>query len=124
MGKAVPKDIREACDDRIKDWLGNRKSHQHVHLTDVHPWQDMDHRQYYYGTMPNSQIACLVVLAQLAPRYGWQVKFALDFPGSSSGSIEAVVVHALKAVQASGGAPGTVGGGGGNARGPGPNQKK
>jgi aspartyl-tRNA synthetase len=40
----------------------------------------------------------LVVFAQLAPRHGWQVKWALDFPGSPSGIIEVVVFPALRAV--------------------------
>ncbi|KAI9719186.1 MAG: hypothetical protein M1828_006279 [Chrysothrix sp. TS-e1954] len=123
LGSPVPQDIREACDERIKDWLGNRKAHQHVHLTDVHPWQDMRHRQYHYAVMADGKIACLVVLAQLAPEYGWQVKFGLDFPGSTSGAIEAVIVHALKSVQSTGANTATFGGGASNELIPGHNLK-
>jgi aspartyl-tRNA synthetase len=43
-----------------------------------------------------------VVLAQLAPRYGTQVKWALDFPDAVNGSIEYTVQTALKAAADSG----------------------
>ena len=102
IGTHVPKDVMEKCDKRIEDWLGNRKGHQHVHLTDVHPWQDMEHRQYHYAVKSDGQICALLVLAQLAPKHGWQVKYSLDFPGSPNGVIEALVIHGLKAIQTKG----------------------
>ena len=123
LGEPVPDDVRQKIDHRIKDWLGNRKDHQHVHLTDVHPWQDMAHRTYHYATTRDGQIAALVVLAQLAPQHGWQVKFSLDFPNAPSGTIEAAVVHALKAVQAMGATTATFGGGATTSFKPGQNLK-
>ena len=106
----VPRDVREKVDQRVQDWLHGRKGKQ-VHLTDVHPWQDVAHRQYHYTTTPDGTISGLVILAQLSPDHGWQIKFALDFPGAPSGAIEMLVMHALKAAAASGATSVTFGGG-------------
>ncbi|KAI0889785.1 aspartyl-tRNA synthetase [Annulohypoxylon maeteangense] len=46
----------------------------------------------------NGAILALVVLAQLAPRHGWQVKWAFDFPAAPNGTIEALVETALSAL--------------------------
>lgn len=111
IGEPVTKDFRDKIDQRIQDWLGNRKGHQHVHLTEVTPWQDVEHRQYHYAVQSDGQIAALVVLAQLSPKHGWQVKYSLDFPGAPNGAIESLVIHALKQVQAKGETQATFGGG-------------
>ncbi|KAK5128598.1 hypothetical protein BJ546DRAFT_225601 [Cryomyces antarcticus] len=110
LGEPVPEDARGKIDDRVKDWLANRKGKQ-VHLTEIHPWQDMAHRQYYYSTDHAGKMVALVVLAQLSPEHGWQVKYSLGFPGAPSGTIEHIVVHALKAVAAAGATSVTFGGG-------------
>lgn len=110
LGTPVPKDVREKIDKRVEDWLKGRKGKQ-VHLTDVHPWQDVAHRAYHYSTTSDGTIAGLVIMAQLSPDHGWQVKFSLDFPGAPSGAIEALVMHALKAAAASGAPSVTFGGG-------------
>lgn len=80
-------------------------------MTDVHPWQDVAHRQYHYSTTKEGEIAGLVILAQLSNEHGWQVKFSLDFPDSPSGAIEYLVLHALKAAAATGATSVTFGGG-------------
>ncbi|KAM3419308.1 hypothetical protein BST61_g5243 [Cercospora zeina] len=110
LGTPVSEDIRERIDKRVQDWLKNRKGKQ-VHLTDVHPWQDVEHRQYHYSTTRDGEISGLVILAQLSPDHGWQVKFALDFPGAPSGAIELLVLHSLKAAAATGATSVTFGGG-------------
>ncbi|KAL9053971.1 MAG: hypothetical protein Q9162_004461 [Coniocarpon cinnabarinum] len=110
MGTTPPKDFRDKIDARVHDWLGNRKGHQHVHLTEVLPWQDMAHRSYYYAVAADGTICALVIMAQLSVEHGWQVKFALDFPGAPNGAIEACIIHALKAVQARGEKSATFGG--------------
>ncbi|CAK4032242.1 Aspartate--tRNA ligase, cytoplasmic [Lecanosticta acicola] len=122
LGTPVPKDVQEKIDQRIQDWLKNRKGKQ-VHLTDVHPWQDVAHRQYHYSTTKDGQISGLVILAQLSPDHGWQVKFALDFPGAPSGAIELLVLHALKAASATGATSVTFGGGATSKLTPGHNLK-
>lgn len=123
IGTPMPDDVRAQCDKRIKDWLGGRKSHQHVHLTDVHPWQDVPHRQYHYATDADGTICVLIILAQLSTEHGWQVKFSLDFPGSPSGAVEMAVTHALKAVAERGAKMATFGAGATNSFTPGNNLK-
>ncbi|KAJ9631671.1 aspartate--tRNA ligase dps1 [Taxawa tesnikishii (nom. ined.)] len=122
IGEPVSDDVRQKIDKRVKDWLANRKGKQ-VHLTDVHPWQDMEHRQYHYSVDKEGTICGLVILAQLSPDHGWQVKFSLDFPGAPSGAIEALVMHALKACAAMGATSVTFGGGASNRFTPGHNLK-
>ncbi|KAF2099831.1 aspartyl-tRNA synthetase [Rhizodiscina lignyota] len=110
IGKPVPEDVRQKVDARVKDWISNRKGKQ-VHLTDIHPWQDMEHRQYHYAIDKNGTVAALCILAQLSPDHGWQVKYSLDFPGAPSGTIEYIVTHALKYVADAGVTNVTFGGG-------------
>ena len=110
LGTPVPEEVRNKIDQRVEDWLKGRKGKQ-VHLTDVHPWQDVAHRQYHYSITPDGTICGLVIMAQLSPDHGWQVKFSLDFPGAPSGAIEMLVMHALKAVASAGATSVTFGGG-------------
>lgn len=110
LGTPVPEDIIAKVDARVKDWQANRKGRQ-VHLTEIRPWRDMEHRQYHYATTQDGTICALVVMAQLSPDHGWQVKFSLDFPGAPSGSIEMIVTHALKTVASTGATSVTFGGG-------------
>jgi aspartyl-tRNA synthetase len=110
IGKPVPDDIKEKIDERVKDWLANRKGKQ-VHLTNIHPWQDVEHRQYHYAMDKEGKISALVVLAQLSPEHGWQVKYSLDFPGAPGGTIEYLVLHSLKQLAADGVTNCTFGGG-------------
>lgn len=114
LGTPIPDHVKQKIDQRIKDWLANRKGKQ-VHLTDIHPWQDMEHRQYHYTTDKDGTIAGFVIMAQLSPDHGWQVKFSLDFPGAPSGAIEMLVMHALSQV-ASGGATSVTFGGGATSK--------
>jgi nondiscriminating aspartyl-tRNA synthetase len=124
IGEHFPDELKHQVDKRIADWLDSRKTKgKQVHLTDVHPWQDMPHRQYHYTKTKEGEIACFVILAQLAPEHGWQVKFALDFPGAPSGAIEATIIHALKALAAVGATSVTFGSGASSSFTPGHNLK-
>lgn len=38
----------------------------------------------------------MVVLAQLAPAHGLQIKWALEFPGAPMGAIEYILTHVIK----------------------------
>lgn len=122
IGTPPSSEVREKVDKRILDWLAGRKGKQ-VHLTDVHPWQDVPHRQYHYSMNKEGVITGLVILAQLSPDNGWQVKFSLDFPGAPNGAIELLVMHALKAAAASGATSVTFGGGASASFTPGHNLK-
>lgn len=80
----------------IEAWKGSRKGKQ-VHLTEVRPWVDPEHRRYF-AAEKDGKVLSLVVLHKLAPRHGWQVKWALDFPGATNGAIEVLIGHALSTV--------------------------
>jgi len=101
LGGPPPADVKAKVDARVEDWLKNRKGKQ-VHLTNIHPWQDEEHRQYHVAYTPNGTICAFVAMAQLSPDHGWQVKYSLDFPNAPSGSIEQIVTHALKQVAGTG----------------------
>ncbi|KAE9972260.1 hypothetical protein Vi05172_g757 [Venturia inaequalis] len=109
-GQDIPQELRSKIDARVEDWLKGRKGKQ-VHLTNIRPWQDIEHRLYSYAVDKEGTICALTILAQLSPDHGWQVKYSLDFPGAPSGSIESIVIHALKRVAADGCTNVTFGGG-------------
>lgn len=86
------------ADESIEVWKDQRHDRgKQIRLTEVRPWVDKDHRRYFAAEKGN-KIYALVILAQLAPRHGWHVRWALDFPGSPSGIIEVLVSRALAAV--------------------------
>ncbi|KAK8090685.1 hypothetical protein PG994_000190 [Apiospora phragmitis] len=86
------------ADKAIEAWKAARSEKgKQVHLTEIRPWVDQEHRRYFTAEK-DGEVLCMVVLAQLAPRHGWQVKWAMDFPGSPSGTIEVLIEKALNAV--------------------------
>jgi hypothetical protein len=95
--------FRQACDKRINEWKETRSGKgKQVHLTEIAPWEDMEHRQYFIAESSSSSdqsiIHTMVVLARLSPQHGYQVKWALDFPNSPNGAIEATVQNALASI--------------------------
>ena len=101
QGEMVPDDIRKKIDDRISEWLSNRKGTQ-VHLSLIRPWCDSEHRWYFYATDKDGNICAFVALAMLSPAHGMQVKYSLDFPGAPNGVIEYIVTHAIQTAAKSG----------------------
>ncbi|EST07854.1 OB-fold nucleic acid binding domain, AA-tRNA synthetase-type [Kalmanozyma brasiliensis GHG001] len=95
LSETVPDEVVKETDERIQDWRNNRKGEQ-VHMTDVHPWRDMEHRVYYIARDGSGKVCAMVVLHQLSPAHGWHIKWALDFPGAPNGTIEHVILHALE----------------------------
>ncbi|RMZ85125.1 hypothetical protein DV738_g17, partial [Chaetothyriales sp. CBS 135597] len=106
----VPESIKQRANQRVKDWLANRKGTQ-IHLSNIDLFRDEKHRRYYIAEDKEGNLVGIAVLAQLAPRHGWQCKYSLDFPGAPSGTIEAVTLHALHAAEAMGVKSVTFGGG-------------
>ncbi|KAL2416083.1 Aspartate-tRNA ligase, cytoplasmic [Exophiala dermatitidis] len=100
-GSDVPEDVKHKIEERIKEWQQSREGAQ-VHLSEITPFRDNVHRQYFVAQDDKGKIHSLVVLAQLAPRYGVQVKWALDFPGAVNGAIEYAVQTALKSAAQAG----------------------
>lgn len=80
----------------IEEWKASRKGKQ-IHLTEVRPWVDMEHRRYF-AAEKEGKVQALVVLAKLSAKHGWQVKWALDFPGSVNGAIEVLIEYTLSSV--------------------------
>jgi len=80
---------------RLDDWQAERKGTQ-VHLTGLRPFDDQKHRRYFYATDKDGKICCLVVLAQLAATHGFQIKWALEFPGAPGGAIEYILVDVIQ----------------------------
>lgn len=109
-GKEVPLELREKVDKRIEDWHSKRKGRQ-AHITEIKPWVDMEHRRYFVATDREGTVVALVVLATLSAEHGFQVKWALDFPGAPSGTIEYSVLHAMDAAAAAGATSVTFGAG-------------
>ncbi|ETN46481.1 aspartate-tRNA(Asn) ligase [Cyphellophora europaea CBS 101466] len=96
-GNDVPEDVRKKCDEAIKKWQDSREGAQ-VHLSELSPWTDSTHRQYFIAQDRDGKVHAMVVTAQLAPRYGAQLKWAFDFPEATNGAIEHTVQTALKSL--------------------------
>lgn len=109
-GSKIPDEVKSAVDQRIKDWQSNRKGEQ-VHLSEVTPWVDQEHRSYYVAIDKDGKVHAMVVNAQLAIKHGVQLKWALDFPGSPNGVIEMTVQEALKGAANAGAKEATFGAG-------------
>ncbi|KAK3178838.1 hypothetical protein OEA41_000975 [Lepraria neglecta] len=100
-GTPVPDDIKAQCDEMIQEWLAGRQGQQ-IYLSEITPWRDQAHRRYFYAQDKDGKTCALVVLAQLALRHGYQVKYSLDFADAPSGTIEYITLHAIHAAKASG----------------------
>ena len=92
--KPIPEATKEKANARVKDWLNNRKGTQ-IHLSNIDLFRDEAHRRFHIAEDKEGNIVGIAVLAQLAPRHGWQAKYTLDFPGAPSGTIEYITTHAL-----------------------------
>ncbi|KAJ5132931.1 hypothetical protein N7448_007089 [Penicillium atrosanguineum] len=101
LGELPPEDIRKKIDERIAEWLANRKGAQ-VHLSEIRPWVDHEHRWYFYAQDKNGVVCAFVALAMLSPSHGMQVKYSLDFPGSPNGVIEYIVTQAIQTASQAG----------------------
>ncbi len=99
LHESVSEDLKERIDARIRDWQRGRKGKQ-VHITEIRPWIDQEHRRYFYAAQGNKdgRIHAFLVLHQLSPENGYQVKFSLEFPNAPSGTIESLTLHAMSAI--------------------------
>ncbi|KAH8431875.1 aspartyl-tRNA synthetase, cytoplasmic [Aspergillus melleus] len=120
QGEMVSDEVRGKIDKRLQDWLNNRKGTQ-VHLSEIRPWYDHEHRWYFYAVDKSGEICAFVALAMLAPSSGMQVKYSFDFPGSPNGVIEHIVTHAIQTAARNGVKSLTFGAGATNSMTPGHN---
>jgi aspartyl-tRNA synthetase len=106
----IPESIKQRANARVKDWLGNRKGTQ-IHLSNIDLFRDEKHRRYFIAEDKEGTLCGIAVMAEIAPRKGWQAKYTLDFPGAPSGTIEYITTHALNAAAVAGVKTVTFGGG-------------
>lgn len=106
----VPESIKDRANARVKDWLGNRKGTQ-IHLSNIDLFRDEKHRRFTIAEDKEGTLVGIAVLAEIAPRKGWQAKYTLDFPGAPSGTIEYITTHALTVAANAGVKTVTFGGG-------------
>ncbi|KAI0766828.1 aspartyl-tRNA synthetase cytoplasmic [Trametes elegans] len=95
VGQEMDPQVKQALEERCREWAAGRKGTQ-IHLTGVRPFDDMKHRKYYYAVDKEGKPCALVVLAQLAPKHGFQIKWALEFPGAPLGAIEYILTYVIK----------------------------
>ncbi|KAK3303789.1 uncharacterized protein B0T15DRAFT_513921 [Chaetomium strumarium] len=95
-------EFRERVDKKVEAWKANRKGSKQVHITDVRPWVDMEHRRYLWAETKEGEVAAICILHRLSPANGYQIKFALDFPGSPNGTIEALISAAIQSLAKAG----------------------
>ncbi|KAH8079405.1 aspartyl-tRNA synthetase, cytoplasmic [Cristinia sonorae] len=88
-------ETKTRIEERCKEWAEKRKGTQ-IHLTGVRPFDDVIHRKYFYATDKDGKICALVVLAQLSPVHGFQIKWALEFPDAPLGAIEYILAFVIK----------------------------
>ncbi|KKY17766.1 putative aspartyl-trna synthetase [Phaeomoniella chlamydospora] len=101
VSEPVPEDFKKRVEQKVEEWKANRTGKQ-VHITEVVPFQDEVHRRYIYGEDKDGNLCGLIIMAQLAPKYGFQVKFALEFPSAPNGTIELLIANALQSMAKSG----------------------
>lgn len=126
----VPAELRQHIDERVNDWKDSREGTQ-IHTTQVRPWADCQHRSYFIGWDKDGKVtralvdalnflkfilfvqqACgLVSLAKLAPAHGYQIKWALTFPGSPQGTSEYLISHVIEEMRNAGVTTATFGAG-------------
>jgi hypothetical protein len=75
----VPEALKARANERVKDWLANRKGTQ-IHLSNIDLFRDERHRRYFIAEDKEGKLVGIAVIAMLAPRHGWQAKYSLDFP--------------------------------------------
>lgn len=95
VDQPMSEEMMKRIDKRIEDWKAGRKGTQ-VHITEVRPWVDMEHRRYLWAETKEGEIAAFCVLHRLSPQNGYQIKFALDFPNSPNGTIEALISASIQ----------------------------
>ncbi|MCJ1278183.1 hypothetical protein MMC21_005998 [Puttea exsequens] len=101
-GEPIPDDLRVKADNRIEEWKASRVGRKQIHITEVTPWRDPAHRRYFFALDKGNNVHAMAVLAQLSLPHGYQVKYTLDFPGAPSGTIEYIILKAIRAAKESG----------------------
>lgn len=98
INEEIPTEWKQKAEKRIEEWQAHRREKgKQVHMTNVAPWQDEAHRDYFFITDAKEQVCALIILAQLSSKHGYQIKWALEFPGAPSGAIEYGITTSMHA---------------------------
>lgn len=94
------------AEEGMQAWQSHRKGLQ-IHVTDLQPWRDVEHRRYFYGRakLPDDpsgeeRLVGMVVLTQAHD--AWVVKWALEFPFAPKGTSEGMIMHVIEVLNAEG----------------------
>ncbi|PWN20839.1 hypothetical protein BCV69DRAFT_270560 [Microstroma glucosiphilum] len=98
---------QQQAEEGMRAWQAHRKGLQ-IHVTDLQPWRDVQHRRYFYGKArpadspegTEEKLVGMVVLAQVHD--GWVVKWALEFPDCPKGTSESIIMHVLEVLNKEG----------------------
>ncbi|KAF7979700.1 hypothetical protein HWV62_41034 [Athelia sp. TMB] len=97
----VSAELRAEIDEHILAWQDSREGTQ-VHTTKLRPWADCQHRTYFISRDKAGKACGLISLAKLSPEHGYQIKWALAFPGSPQGTSEYLLHHAISIMRDAG----------------------
>ncbi|KAF8340653.1 uncharacterized protein EI90DRAFT_3285967 [Cantharellus anzutake] len=97
----ITPELQGELEKAIRAWQTGRKGTQ-IHTTNVRPFADVKHRSYFIARDGNGTLAGLVVLAQLAPQNGYQIKWSLAFPDSPPGTSEFLNSHVMEEMRKTG----------------------
>jgi nondiscriminating aspartyl-tRNA synthetase len=102
--ESLPEDFKREVSEGIESWQQGRKGKQ-AHISELNTkmvFQDLPHRWFFQARDKDGKLVCFIVLVQLSQQHGWQVKYSTDFPGSPSGAVEALTMHALETARGAG----------------------
>jgi len=107
---AITEELRAELDDGLRRWMEGRKGAQ-IHTTALRPWSDVEHRTYFVARDKQNKAVGLLVLHQLAPEHGFQLKWSIMFPGAPNGTSELLVFTAMRTLAQAGVTTATFGAG-------------
>lgn len=91
----ISTELRKELEDGMHRWLEGRSGAQ-IHTTSLRPWSDVEHRTYFVARDKEHKACGIIVLQQLAPEHGFQIKWSLMFPGAPNGTSELLVTTAMR----------------------------
>lgn len=97
---------QDQAEEGMKAWQAQRKGLQ-IHVTDLQPWRDVEHRRYFYGRAklddsPDAEEK-LVAMVVLTKVHDYSVvKWALEFPNAPKGTSEGMIMHVIEQLHSEG----------------------
>ncbi|KAF8315422.1 aspartyl-tRNA synthetase, cytoplasmic [Clavulina sp. PMI_390] len=91
----ISEELRNELDEGMRAWMEGRTGAQ-IHTTNLRPWSDVQHRTYFVARNSEQKACGVIVLHQLSPEHGFQIKWSLMFPGAPNGTSELMVTTALR----------------------------